>query len=272
MNLRCRLPRPAIGIAVLVATVSPTFVAAAPQAELWPRWEAHDPTNTERIDHGRWQAFLDQHLVTDHPSGVNRVDYAAVSASDRALLQRYIAAMESVPISSQSRDTQFAYWINLYNALTVELVLEHYPIDSIRDIRDPWDQVVAEIEGVGVTLNDIEHRIIRPIWMDERIHYVVNCASYGCPNLQREALTADNFESILDAAASEYVNHPRGARFDGRRLTLSSVFQWYQEDFGDDASDVLRHLVRYAEPGLAEQLRAYDGRIRYEYDWTLNNP
>lgn len=265
--------------------LSGTAAWSAPQAELWPRWEAHDPADITRVDHSRWGAFLDRYLLPDHPSGVSRVAYGRVTRGDRMSLQRYIADLEAVRVSGLNRDEQMAYWLNLYNAVTVELILDHYPVDSIRDIgisgtafnRQPWDAKLVTVEGEEMSLNDIEHRVIRPIWQDERIHYAVNCASIGCPNLQPVPFTAENYRELLELAAAEYINHPRGARIEGGRLHMSSIFEWYQVDYGDSIEGVVAHMLQYAEQPLAAGLRRYaDNRYRprprHDYDWALNEP
>ena len=261
------------------------LLTAAPQAELWPRWEAHDSASSTVVDHSEWGLFLDRYLVTGTSSGVNLVRYADVSAGDRRVLQNYIERLSSVAVSELDRDEQMAYWLNLYNALTVELVLEHYPVDSIRDInisgpvfnRHPWDASLVRVEGEDLSLNDIEHRIIRPIWQDPRIHYAVNCASIGCPNLHPEPFTGENYRRIFDNAARDYINNPRGARFEGTRLHLSEIFNWYSEDWDDSMEVIVDHLLEYAEGDLARNLRSfaeggYRGRVRYAYDWSLNEP
>ena len=125
-----------VGSIVLgLLSLSVQAVFGAPQAELWPRWQAHDPASTVRVDHSNWGRFLDEYLVTGHPSGVNRVDYAAVTSADKALLDGYVAELEGVKVSGLNRDEQLAYWVNLYNAATVELIVDKYPVDSIRDIK-----------------------------------------------------------------------------------------------------------------------------------------
>lgn len=253
-------------------------VFGAPQAELWPRWEAHDPASTVRVDHADWGRFLDEYLVTGHPSGVNRVDYGAVTSPGRALLDGYVAALERVEVSRLNRDEQLAYWINLYNAATVQLIVDNYPVDSIRGIKPglfasgPWDTKILEVEGEPMSLNDVEHRVIRPIWQDNRIHYVVNCASIGCPNLYPQPLTADNWNAVFDESARAHTGHPRGVRFDGNRLVLSSIFEWYVADFGGDLDGVIEHLAGYVDAGTAQRLRDHTGRVVYEYDWSLNEP
>lgn len=126
------------------------------------------------------------------------------------------------------------------------------------------------MEGEKLTLNDIEHRILRPVFRDSRVHYAVNCASLGCPNLQPEAFTAENTERLLERGAREYVNHPRGARVEGGNLTASSIYDWFQVDFGGSETGVLAHLQQYAQAPLAEALRGFRGKVSYQYDWSLN--
>jgi hypothetical protein len=251
---------------------------AAPKAELWERWTAHDETATASIDHSAWTAFI-QRYREPGPDGVARLDYGAVSPSDRGRLEAYIERLASVTVGDYPRAEQFAYWVNLYNALTVQVILDHYPVDSIRDIdispgwfsNGPWGRKLVTIEGTEVSLDDIEHRILRPIWRDPRIHYAVNCASIGCPNLQPEAFTADNSARLLERGADEYVNHPRGATFDDGGLIVSSIYDWFQADFGGTERGVIEHLQRHADDALAARLEgreAYDG---HRYDWALND-
>lgn len=249
----------------------------APDAEPWPRWQAHDPAATRSIDHGPWTAFLRRHLKTG-ADGINRVAYLAVGEADRAALDSYIAALEAVPVRELSRPEQLAFWINLYNAATVQLILEHPGKRSIRDIDispalladGPWGKKLLRVEGEALSLDDIEHRILRPIWRDARIHYAVNCAALGCPNLQAEAFTRANAEGLLEAAARAYVNHPRGARVVDGGLVVSSLYVWYQEDFGGTDVGVIAHLKRYAGPGLAAALATVQRIDAHAYDWSLN--
>lgn len=250
----------------------------APKARLWDAWMRHQPDSPAGIDHGAWTGFLERHVVAGG-DGVNRVAYADVPAADRRALAAYIDRLEAVPISGYARDQQFAYWVNLYNALTVDLVLDHYPVNGIRDInisgglfaRGPWGGKLVTVEGEQVSLNDIEHRILRPIWKDPRIHYALNCASIGCPNLAPRAYTADNFDALLERAARAYVNHPRGATVRNGRLRVSSIYEWFQDDFGGGDAGVLRHLLRYADEPLAASLAGIERISDDDYDWALND-
>ncbi len=266
---------PVVLLLLLVAGTA----AAAPQAELWPRWAEHDPESTRTIDHEPWERFMEEYLITDHPSGVNRVHYGEVTEEHAAALTSYVEELQSVRVSRLNRKEQRAFWLNLYNAYTVKLIVDNYPVESIRDIDisglfsdGPWDAGIMSVEGVEISLNDIEHRILRPIYQDPLIHYAVNCASIGCPNLQPEPFTADNYRRLAERGARAYVNHPRGVKVDAEPLVVSSIYDWFVADFGGDWSGVVDHLTTYAEPEPARLLRAYEGRVRYHYDWSLNEP
>ena len=231
------------------------------KARRWRRWKQHDPANGAAIDHGAWAEFLARHvrMVAD---GSTRVAYAEAGQADRALLDRYLAACAATPISNHARDEQFAFWANLYNALTVRLVLDHYPLRSIKRIGwlptwlggGPWNRKLIAIEGEALTLNDIEHRILRRNWRDPLIHYAVNCGSLGCPDLRASPFTGAGLRAELGAAARGFVNHPRGVRFDGERLIVCSIYRWFIEDFGGNDAGILAHFNRFAGPALKQQL------------------
>jgi hypothetical protein len=264
----------------LVAGVALLAIFGAPKADLWPRWQKHDPASTQKIDHSAWDSWLKKYLVTAHPSGVSRFRYGSVTTDDRKNLKNYLQHLQNLPISSYNRKEQQAYWINLYNAFTVELILSHYPVESIRDInispgllsRGPWDARLLTVEGEKLSLNDVEHRILRPVWKDSRVHYAVNCASLGCPNLQSTAYTGDNAESLLEKGSREYINHPRGITIRNGKLVVSSIYVWFKDDFGGNVEGLMEHWLRYAEKSLSEALKAYSGGLEHEYDWSLNGP
>ena len=269
-----QMPRFAF-LALLLSCSLVNPLQAAPKAELWPRWQAHDAGNDASIDHRGWEEILGGYLF-EGKDGINRFDYAGVNEADRAGLDRYLERMAQTDISSYNRDVQRAYWINLYNALTVREVLRFYPVASIRDISSgffsfgPWNKELIEVEGEKLTLNDIEHRILRPIWRDARIHYALNCASLGCPNLRVRAFTGSNTEAMLGQAAREFINHPRGARVVDGKLQVSSIYVWFIDDFGGDDAGVIRHLQKYADPPLINSLKNIRRIDEDDYDWDLN--
>lgn len=265
-------------LTILAVLFGWTSAQAAPKAELWARWQKHDAGSTQKINHGAWDSFLKQFVVAPHPSGIHRVRYQAVQPEDLRNLKNYLQAMQAVAISGHNRMEQKAYWINVYNALTVDVILGRFPVASIRDInispgflsRGPWGAKLFAVEGERLSLDDIEHRILRPIWKDSRVHYAVNCASLGCPNLQPLAFTGDNTEVLMEKASREFVNHPRGVSIQNGRLQVSSIYVWFQEDFGRDAEDLMEHWQRYANPKLADALEKYSGGLAHDYDWRLN--
>ena len=267
-----------VGLSVLAGVT-----CSAPRPESVPFWDERDDANPEQIAHDRWQAILDVYVSPDE-TGVNLFDYAALqaNAADRERLTGYLDDLQAIDPRRLSAAEQMAYWINLYNALTVQVVLGDYPVESIREIHEglvplggPWGDVHAAVAGQELTLDDIEHRILRPIWKDPRIHYAVNCAAYGCPHLLARAFTADNLEELLEQGARDYVNHLRGVDvLDEAFAVVSSVYapDWYREDFGETDAELIAHFLQYAEPELAELLRGFDGLFEFDYDWRLNAP
>jgi len=253
-------------------------VYGAPAAKLWPYWQKYDPNSSTVIDHTEWDRILHRYVTTDAPSGINRFHYSSVSAADRLALKSYLRKMQDVKVTTLNRSEQEAYWINLYNALTVDIVLDHYPVKSIRDIdispgffsNGPWDAKLLKIEDRKVSLNDIEHRILRPIWQDNRIHYAVNCASLGCPNLQPTPYTAENIDKMLDKAARDFINSPRGVSFTDGKIVVSSIYFWFKADFGGSEKGILHHLRKYLSPKNLEKLNSRSRRMTHQYNWALN--
>lgn len=247
----------------------------APAKRLWPRWTKHDESSTRSIDHSTWDRLLANYLV---PAEINRFRYGRVDAADRLRLKTYIGDLARVPISSYRHAEQLAYWINLYNALTVDLVIDRYPVKSIRDIAispglfayGPWDRKLVQVEMEQLSLNDIEHRILRPIWQSANIHYALNCASLGCPSLAREAYTADNTVVHMERGAVDFING-HGVRFEGPRIVVSSIYAWFTADFGGTPAAVLDHLRRYARPPLQQRLAGLSAIDGDSYDWRLND-
>jgi hypothetical protein len=263
---------------LLLGLISVTTVHGAPAANLWPRWQAHDPDAAVIVDHGGWDSIVQRYVDASHPSGINRFKYNTVSPKDRQALKDYLHTMQMVAVSGLNLDEQKAYWINLYNALTADVILDHYPVKSIRDIdispglfsNGPWDAKLLTIEGEKVSLNDIEHRILRPIWHDNRVHYAVNCASLGCPNLQPQAFTSRNLDTLLEKTARDFINHPRGVSLINNRLQVSSLYFWFEEDFGASEKGIIQHLRKYLSPENLKKLDAAQKGIRHQYDWSLN--
>jgi hypothetical protein len=224
--------------------------------------------------------------VTVGASGINLVDYAKwkKNKADLQRLDGYLASLQSQKPSAMARDQAFVFWINLYNAATLKILLDNYPVRSIRDIKStgtglldfkasfgPWRTKLLTVEGQSLSLDGIEHDILRPKFRDARVHYAINCASIGCPNLKRTPWTAQSLEADLQAAARDYVSHSRGASIgpDGG-LRVSSIYHWFKEDFGGSDKGVIAHLRKHANPELAAKLAGKTSIAGHDYDWSLN--
>lgn len=264
--------------ASLLALISYAAAATTEPADLF-REAANDPSVT--VDHSAWDRLLQTYV---HPGddGLNRVDYASFQANGHAELKQYLERLRAVDPRTLSRSEQFAFLANLYNAKTIDIVLDHYPVPSIKNISlggglfaaftgGPWKAKVLTLQGVEFSLDDIEHGVLRPLFKDPRAHYSVNCASVGCPNLQTHAFTGARLDAQLDAAAKAYINSPRGASFSEGRLAVSSIYEWFKLDFGGDDLGVLRHLRKYATPPLKPKLDSAKSISGHQYDWSLND-
>lgn len=257
-----------IRIAALLLTLVSFQVFSAPKSELWPFWQQSNEANPAVISHNIWQSFLNNYLVEEGENTL--IKYGAVSKDDKKQLKQYISSLATKDPRQYSLNEQYAYWVNLYNAITVDLILTDYPVKSITKLGGlfsfgPWGEDVVKVAGKDLTLNDIEHRILRPIWNDPRTHYAVNCASLGCPNLQGLAFTADNTESLLEKAAQEFINSDKGVSLGKNKTQLSSIYEWFAEDFGNK-QELIQHLATYRS-----ELASLSGKFSYEYDWNLND-
>lgn len=225
------------------------------------------------VDHSQWDALLREY-VSAGEEGINLVAYDRMQSEASDALKSYLDAMQAVAVEELSSDEQFAFWVNLYNAATVDVILKNLPLDSIRDIgllgSGPWKDNIVKVAGRDLSLDNIEHDILRPEWQDVRIHYAVNCASIGCPNLALEAYTAAKLEPMLEAASSAYINHPRGFGGENGNVIASNIYEWYQVDWGSEQA-VLDHARQYATGPTAALLEGATQIAGYDYDWALNN-
>jgi Protein of unknown function, DUF547 len=225
----------------------------------------------------------------------DRVDYRAI-ISDRTTFDRIVAAVGDVPGTTEqgwSPRDRMAFWINAYNVLTLRAIVDHYPIrgsrfslspqNSIKQIDGVWTTLKWRAAGRNVTLDQIEHGILRPEFGDARVHMAVNCASRSCPPLAAEPYAGADLDRQLDEAARRYLASPAGTRVDGGRLLVSKIFEWYGDDFvkqyapmhpgsGPAADRALRAFVeRYGPPEAAATAKA-ESAIRFlDYDWSLND-
>ena len=225
--------------------------------------------------HQAWDDLLGEYVV-ESDDGVNRFDYGRLkdTAADSAKLDAYLESFANFDVETLDENEQFAAYANIYNALTVQYIVGRYPTKSIRAgfIVGPWKRVFTQINGEELSLDAIEHEILRAEWDDPRVHYAVNCAAYSCPNLQTDAWFGETLDDDLDRAARAYVNDPRGVtiRRNGT-LQVSTIYIWVREDFGGSIDGGIDHLIEYAEPELAAQIEAKRRITKHEYDWDLND-
>lgn len=212
------------------------------------------------------------------------VDYAGIKKNEIKnieTLAKQLAEMSpnSHPDKFQTREAQMAYWFNAYNLLIVKKIVDNYPTESIKDIYWPGARVWIVDHEVGkeeLSFNNIEHDIIRPTFKDARIHYAVNCASYGCPKLQNRAFTPENVEALMNKGLKEFFESERNYKVDkdNKTIYLSAILDWFKEDFYDEDKDetVKDYLINKAPKHVADFVKANpDYEIDYiEYDWNLN--
>ncbi|MCB9081940.1 MAG: DUF547 domain-containing protein [Lewinellaceae bacterium] len=220
------------------------------------------------INHQVWDELLQAHVDTD-----GWVNYPGF-IRDSARLNQYLATLSQAHPNpaNWTREEQMAYWINAYNAFTVQLIIRHYPVASIKDIKrgipfvnTVWDLKFIQIEGATYDLNNLEHGILRPKFAEPRVHFALNCASVSCPKLQNHAFTANNLNQQLDQAAREFINDPSRNRLTKDAASLSMIFNWYGGDFKKEAP-VLDFINRYS----TVKIKA-DAKVDYlDYDWNLN--
>jgi len=273
-------PFPRLIPRVLLALAVVLFAAPAGAAEkpnLMERWQVNDSLSHREVNHGAWQTLLDRYLVNSG-NGETGFDYGAVSEEDRQALQEYIAMLGRVDVDRLNHNEQMAYWINAFNALVVAIILEDYPVRSINDIGGsffspgPWKEKRFRVYLIDLSLNDIYHRILRPIWEDNRIHYALSCGARGCASLAAKAYAGKIIEEDLEVAKSAFINDGPAVlqiREDG--LTLSRIYDWYGADFGNSEEEILGHVKHQADGDLALRLAPVREISSYGFDWALND-
>lgn len=202
-------------------------------------------------------------LLRKHVSSTGKVNYSGFK-SDQAILEGYLKQLEAQPVESGwGKNKKLAYWINAYNAYTVDLIINNYPIKSITDLEGgkPWDKKFIKLNGKTLSLNDIENVIIRPTFKDARIHFAVNCAAKSCPPLMNKAWTASNLQSELEKRTKAFVNDSKHNTIGGGSATISKIFEWYAVDFGN----LNDYLAKYNSSVNSSTSISYN-----EYDWSLN--
>ncbi|MEQ9299378.1 MAG: DUF547 domain-containing protein [Cyclobacteriaceae bacterium] len=223
------------------------------------------------ISHEIWDTLLKKYVTKD-----GFVDYKGIQ-NEKIEFDSYLRLLEANPPNKETwtEEEQIAYWINAYNAYTVDLILQYYPLESIKDIgssiqipfvNTPWDVEFIKIAGEEYDLNDLEHGILRGGFEEPRIHFAVNCASFSCPELRAEAYTGEKLEQQLDEQARIFVNDTRKNRITAEKAELSKIFSWYSGDFNDDMS-VTEFINQYTDVKITKSTD-----VDYlDYNWELND-
>tara|TARA_R110002049_G_scaffold279949_1_gene459098 strand:+ start:63393 stop:64145 length:753 start_codon:yes stop_codon:yes gene_type:complete len=215
--------------------------------------------NIKAFDHTIWNDLLQKHVSTE-----GLVDYKGFKIDIKKLSNYITVLSENTPIDSWKKEEKLAYWINAYNALTIDLILQNYPVKSVKDIKDPWNQKLWNLGGKDYNLNEIEHDIL--IKMDEpRIHFAIVCASYSCPKLQNKAFTASNIDAQLNHATKAFLNDDSRNTITQNHLELSKIFQWFTKNFKQNGS-LIDFLNQYSNVKISEKAKT----SFKDYNWDLN--
>jgi hypothetical protein len=210
-------------------------------------------------NHETWDALLKKYV-----SSTGKVNYKGLK-TEAAKLNEYTTQLaKNHPESAWSKEDQMAYWINAYNAFTVKLILDNYPLSSITKLHKgkPWDVKWIKLGEKTYSLNNIENDILRPQFKDARIHFVVNCAARSCPPLLNQAFTATNLNVNLDALAKKFINNAAFNKLSADKIEVSKIFDWYAADFGK----LVDFLNKYSSTKINAQ-----AKLSYlEYNWALN--
>lgn len=212
-----------------------------------------------KISHHPWNVLLQKYVTTD-----GKVDYAGFK-KDRVALEAYLKLLnDNIPKDEWSKAETMAFWINAYNAHTIDLIVKNYPLTSITDLDggDPWKVKRISIGGKMYSLNNIEHDILRPTYKDARIHFAVNCAAKSCPKIYNQAWTESNLEANLEKLTKEFVNNTVENQITANKVNLSKIFEWYKSDFGDLISFLNKFSTIKISPKAVVTFN--------EYDWKLN--
>jgi hypothetical protein len=215
--------------------------------------------SNEIFDHTTWNALLQKHV-----SDQGNVNYKALKI-DRKILTNYIRSLaENTPKETWTKEDKLAYWINAYNALTVDLILRNYPIKSIKDIDDRWELRLWKLGEKWYNLEDIEHEILRKM-NEPRIHFAIVCASFSCPKLLNKAYTASNLDAQLTQATKDFLSDSKRNSISKDHLELSKIFQWFSKDFKQNGS-LIDFLNQYSDIEISQ-----NAKKRYkDCNWDLN--
>ncbi|AXT50618.1 DUF547 domain-containing protein [Aquimarina sp. BL5] len=210
------------------------------------------------IDHMVWDQLLLLNVSSD-----GKVDYKGF-IRDKFLFDQYFKSLSTNYPTANSDDTEkLAYWVNLYNAIVMKMIIDHYPVNSINDLKNPWKKKSITINNIEYSLDDIEHTILRKM-NEPRIHFLLNCAATSSPKLWNRAYTNRNITQALEERTVDYINDSTKNLITQNKVSISKVFEWYAKDFNN--GDIVSYINKYANEKIGKK-----SKIEYlEYDWSLN--
>ncbi|UOB18758.1 DUF547 domain-containing protein [Abyssalbus ytuae] len=216
-------------------------------------------THAQNFDHSEWDVFLKKHVDVS-----GKVNYKAIREDDKELKSYLNQFIKVPPENSWNKNEKLAYWINAYNAFTIKLIVDNYPLSSIKDIDSPWDKKFIPINGRLISLNYIEHEILRKM-NEPRIHFAINCASFSCPRLLNEAYIPSKIEDQLNKVTSGFINNPSKNIVSEESVTLSKIFNWFKKDFETNGG-VINFINEYSLIKISKNVKV----TYFKYDWKLN--
>ena len=232
----------------------------------------------DTVDHQRFDRVLRRFVDAE-----GDVDYAGLAARADSLLRPYLRRLAGADLSALDRDARLAFWINAYNAYTLQLIVDHYPVENIWAVTpgpaepkddSPFALEVGRVADTLRTLDEIEHEIIRERFDEPRIHFALVCAAKSCPRLRREAYTGARLEAQLEAQTRAFLHDDSKNRIPAGpgRIALSRILKWYGGDFGAGPADLQRYIAPYFDGRVRERLAAADYEVTFRpYDWALND-
>ncbi|UCD32772.1 MAG: DUF547 domain-containing protein [Desulfobacterales bacterium] len=230
-------------------------------------WVAQAWSDTT-VDHSIYSDLLEKYVTS------GQVDYQGFK-TDETILDQYLKVLEKVDLKELSRNERFAFYINAYNAWTIKLILSGYPgVKSIKDLgtilKSPWKKKICRIDGAVITLDDIEHNIIRPLFKDPRVHFAINCAALSCPPLISKPYVASTLDQQLDDSTMAFINNRKSNYLTENTLYVSRIFKWFSEDFNNN---IIGFFLKYAKGEFKKELESKRKEIKVKYlhyDWSLN--
>lgn len=270
---KCRL----FSLLVIVLMLFSKQATSAIEMELIDFWNDSEPLGVINVDHAPLQEILQTYVVSDHPSGIARFDYESVSEADVEKLENYLDYLQLLEPRQLNKEEAKAFWVNLYNAATLNMVIDAYNSGRVTRVRSRglptrrWRRDIVRVALQDMSLDDILNGVIRPIYRDPRIHYALFFCTLGGPDMPTEVLSGENNEELLNKFEKDYLMHSRAVRLDGSELVLSEMFQNYDTDFAETPSALINYLSQHV-PEPVGQAMSQVTDIRFEYDWTLNQP